>query len=229
MQKTNPQLFALENTLGPLESEVMKVIWDKDRVTVRDVLIKFTDERSVAYTTIMTVMDHLYQKGFLARKKIKKTYLYFPVIKKTHAIETSLSQIFIDLTSNYGKNKVLYFALKSCILPQIHFSVSTYKLSVGYGIVFTLLLAILGFSLFDLLQNLSFFGATDYLGLLLSDSNLLIDKLHLVFYAFVESLPVINILTTVISLVLVILLFRKLPKFLKYKITLFNSGGGAIS
>jgi len=217
MQNPKPQLFAVENSLGSLESEVMQVIWNKRRVTVRDILNILKNERAIAYTTVMTVMDHLYQKGFLEREKIKKSYYYFPIIKRSDTVSISLSQLFTDLISDYGRDKILYHALKNCIFPKIYLKLDTYRLSVGYGIAFTFLFTVLGLSAFDLPQNISFFGVTDYLSLLLSDTNLVSDKLHLFFYAVVESLPLVNIFMILISFLLIILLFRTLSKTLEIK------------
>jgi len=61
--------------VGELESEILTVLWKKDKTTVREALQSLKEKRVLAYTTVMTVMDNLYKKGFLKREKIKKTYL----------------------------------------------------------------------------------------------------------------------------------------------------------
>jgi predicted transcriptional regulator len=54
--------------LGDLEDAVMTRVWQWNRpVTVREVLEDLRQERSIAYTTVMTVMDNLHQKGWLRR------------------------------------------------------------------------------------------------------------------------------------------------------------------
>lgn len=45
----------------------MKIVWDQGRVTVRDVYQRLLERRQVAYTTVMTMMNILEQKGFLKR------------------------------------------------------------------------------------------------------------------------------------------------------------------
>ncbi len=54
--------------LGDLEAVVMARLWEWDRsASVREVLEDLNDERPLAYTTIMTVMDNLHRKGMLSR------------------------------------------------------------------------------------------------------------------------------------------------------------------
>ncbi|WP_074467038.1 BlaI/MecI/CopY family transcriptional regulator [Streptomyces sp. WMMB 322] len=66
--------------LGELEDAVMTRVWRWNRpVTVREVLEDLRDDRSIAYTTVMTVMDNLHQKGWLRRRQDGRAYLYEPV------------------------------------------------------------------------------------------------------------------------------------------------------
>lgn len=65
--------------LGDLEYEIMRVLWEKNGATVREVVDYLKRERKVAYTTIMTVMTRLVDKGLLCRLMVKDgSYLYKP-------------------------------------------------------------------------------------------------------------------------------------------------------
>ncbi len=58
----------------------MTRVWRWNRpVTVREVLEDLRDDRSIAYTTVMTVMDNLHQKGWLTRRQEGRAYRYEPV------------------------------------------------------------------------------------------------------------------------------------------------------
>jgi predicted transcriptional regulator len=58
----------------------MTRVWRWNRpVTVREVLEDLRDDRSIAYTTVMTVMDNLHQKGWLRRRQEGRAYRYEPV------------------------------------------------------------------------------------------------------------------------------------------------------
>ncbi|MBO8202643.1 BlaI/MecI/CopY family transcriptional regulator [Streptomyces smyrnaeus] len=66
--------------LGELEDAVMTRVWRWNRpVTVREVLEDLQNERTVAYTTVMTVMDNLRQKGWLRRDQEGRAYRYAAV------------------------------------------------------------------------------------------------------------------------------------------------------
>lgn len=222
-------IFKIKNSLGPLEQEIMDIAWRGNKISVRDVVGRLSQSRPIAYTTVMTVMNNLYRKGFLLRKKIKKSYYYSPVMGKDDVVKISLSEVFRGLVSDYGKRKVLYHAFSTSISPKINIKpISSYQAPIGYGISLTLLLSLFGLSAYDLLQNLSFFGSFDYLNLLVVEPNFLSNKLHLFILAFLESLPIINILTTIISFTLIIILTRKLSKLFDFKTPIFTSFRGAI-
>lgn len=63
--------------MGELEAVVMEEIWQRDAtITVRDVLETLSQKRPLAYTTVMTVMDNLYRKGYLEREETGRAYRY---------------------------------------------------------------------------------------------------------------------------------------------------------
>ena len=64
--------------LGPLETAVMERLWKRRQATVREVVDDLTRSRSLAYTTVMTIMTRLHRKGLLTRDRDGKTYVYRP-------------------------------------------------------------------------------------------------------------------------------------------------------
>ena len=72
-------------SLGELESSVMKVVWGKAPITAREVCDRLTGSRERAYTTIMTTLDRLHRKGLLAREKTGLAWSYTPTLdRKAH-------------------------------------------------------------------------------------------------------------------------------------------------
>lgn len=67
--------------LGETEMEVLNHVWDMEEATVKQVRKRILKEREVAYTTIMTVMKNLADKGFLKYRKDGVTYVYSPAQK----------------------------------------------------------------------------------------------------------------------------------------------------
>ena len=68
--------------LGPLETAVMDRLWQRRHATVRDVVDDLAKSRSLAYTTVMTIMTRLHAKGLLVRDRDGKTYVYRPAFTR---------------------------------------------------------------------------------------------------------------------------------------------------
>lgn len=68
---------------GDLEAVIMDRVWAHDApVTVRDLFDELQRERPIAYTTVMSTMDNLYRKGWLARERDGKAYRYTAVASR---------------------------------------------------------------------------------------------------------------------------------------------------
>ncbi len=66
----DPRKRGLRRLLGDLESEVMEIVWKSaGPVTVRQVHQAISRQRELAYTTVMTVMGRLAEKGLLTRRE----------------------------------------------------------------------------------------------------------------------------------------------------------------
>lgn len=85
--------------LGDLEALVMEQLWSSnDPLSVRQVLESLPDDRNRAYTTVMTVMDNLFRKGFVARERAGRAYVYRPA--QTRAEHTA--EVMEDALSRGG-------------------------------------------------------------------------------------------------------------------------------
>lgn len=73
----------------------MKVIWRSGTVTVRDVYETLRDRRRIAYTTVMTMMRILEDKGHLARHLEGRAYRYRPT-KPEQAVVSSMVREFVQ-------------------------------------------------------------------------------------------------------------------------------------
>src|SRR5882757_11071867 len=68
---------------GELEVVVMDRIWDRDgTTTVREIFDELAAEREIAYTTVMSTMDNLHTKGWLARERSGKAYRYWTTLSR---------------------------------------------------------------------------------------------------------------------------------------------------
>ncbi len=67
--------------IGDLERAVMEVLWAADadtHLTVREVHAQLADDRDIAYTTVMTVMDRLARKELVDQERDGRAYRYRP-------------------------------------------------------------------------------------------------------------------------------------------------------
>jgi predicted transcriptional regulator len=98
------------STLTVHELELMKIIWRHDEpVTVRDVYEELRTRRSVAYTTVMTSMKTLEQKGHLKATQQDRAYLYRPARPKQQVI-TDMVRDFVERVFN-GSSRPLVLHL----------------------------------------------------------------------------------------------------------------------
>ena len=65
-------------TLTPQELAIMKVVWRFEKATVRDVYEALRAQRNVAYTTVMTMMKILEEKGYLKKSQADRAHVYRP-------------------------------------------------------------------------------------------------------------------------------------------------------
>lgn len=71
--------------LAPLELECLSVLWPLGEGTVRDIHRALAASRPRAYTTVMTIMDRLEQKGIVARRKVGKAFRYRAMLSAEEA------------------------------------------------------------------------------------------------------------------------------------------------
>ncbi len=64
----------------------MKVVWERESTTVRDVYETLLERRKVAYTTVMTMMKILEQKKYLKKTQADRAYVYRPAQPKGQVI-----------------------------------------------------------------------------------------------------------------------------------------------
>lgn len=65
-------------TLTAQELEIMKIVWQRESVTVRDVYEALLEHRKVAYTTVMTMLKILERKKYLKKNQQERAYVYRP-------------------------------------------------------------------------------------------------------------------------------------------------------
>ena len=90
--------------LTPLELDIMKAVWRRPPITVRDVQAAIRSSRPLAYTTVLTIMDRLYHKGVLTRTLQGRTHLYQPAIDYTEVRDEAVDAL---IKSFFGSKEKL--------------------------------------------------------------------------------------------------------------------------
>ena len=118
MDSSNLRLFLLKTTicsmsskpnfcLGPLEREILEIIWKKDCASVRCVLVMLNKSRQkndkLAYTTVMTVMKRLLKKQVLLRKKEGRSFIYQAKQSRSKFIQQVVHFTVNDLVEKFGQ------------------------------------------------------------------------------------------------------------------------------
>jgi predicted transcriptional regulator len=100
--------------LHELESEVMEQVWTagRDEITVREVmdLLNRRTKPARAYTTYMTIMRRLDEKGLLTRRREGKTDLYTPVHTRGEYADLRARAGVDELIEQYGDVALSHFA-----------------------------------------------------------------------------------------------------------------------
>jgi BlaI family transcriptional regulator, penicillinase repressor len=93
------------------ELEIMKVIWKLGPATVRQVYETLLERRKIAYTTVMTMMNILEQKGFLKKRADEKAYVYAPSRPEKQVIQAMVRD-FVDRVFNGAAEPLLLHLLE---------------------------------------------------------------------------------------------------------------------
>jgi BlaI family penicillinase repressor len=79
--------------LAPFELDCLSVLWPRGEATVRDIREALRVDRPRAYTTIMTIMDRMAQKGIVSRRKAGRAWLYAPNVSASEARERAVQRL----------------------------------------------------------------------------------------------------------------------------------------
>lgn len=98
--------------LHELEALVMEIVWREGRSTVREVLgaLNGTEDRPRAYTTVLTIMQRLDDKGLLERDRDGRTDIYRPALTAEAYRDRRAAADVDDLLGRYEDEALVHFA-----------------------------------------------------------------------------------------------------------------------
>ena len=98
--------------LGSLEMRILRAVWSRGSGTVREILADIAPDHPIAYTTVMTVMGRLAEKGLLRRELIGKTYQYAPAVTPEEFAASVSQRMVRSLVAEFGELAVAQFSLQ---------------------------------------------------------------------------------------------------------------------
>jgi predicted transcriptional regulator len=75
------------------ELEVLKVLWDRGPSTVRDVMEVLNADRPRAYTSVMSLMNVMADKGLLVREPQGRAFVYRPKVERTRTLRRMVGDL----------------------------------------------------------------------------------------------------------------------------------------
>jgi BlaI family transcriptional regulator, penicillinase repressor len=93
-------------TLTDQELEIMKIVWELETATVRDVYEALLARRKVAYTTVMTMMNILEQKKHLQKTMADRAYVYRPSQPRQQVVRAMVRE-FVNRVFNGSAEPLL--------------------------------------------------------------------------------------------------------------------------
>jgi len=97
----NPHAKGIEVFLGPTEARLMTLAWKRKSLTVKQALFLWPESPRPAYTTVMTVLARLHQKGFLRRAKEGRSFVYEPVVDRKSFLKERTAIVRDCLSKNF--------------------------------------------------------------------------------------------------------------------------------
>ncbi len=106
-----PGRGGIQQVLGELEAEIMEILWGKNEWrTGREIYENMKQKRTLAYTTVLTVIDRLVNKGLIIKKKNQEnTYIYSPAMGKEEFKEEISRSVVKGLMEFAGKGTITAF------------------------------------------------------------------------------------------------------------------------
>lgn len=98
-------------SLGSLESQIMEILWKaKEPIKGRAIYEDLHSRRPIAYTTVMTVLERLTQKGFTKKELAQdRAYVFQTTLSKHRYIQESSKTVLLELLSLSGPGGVAAF------------------------------------------------------------------------------------------------------------------------
>jgi len=111
--RIRPEQEGLRTTLFDLEAEIMECVWAAgwESFAVSDVVDALQESREIAYTTVMTTVSRLFDKGLLSRHKEGRRYIYRSKLSRAQFIDKMTRDVLSSLPEG-GRETAMTFLVE---------------------------------------------------------------------------------------------------------------------
>jgi predicted transcriptional regulator len=95
------------NTLTPAELRLMKILWTRGESAVADIAAAAADESPLAYTSVLTTVRILEQKGYVMHRQQGRAFLYSPCVAEDEASRSEIRHVLERFFGNSRERLVL--------------------------------------------------------------------------------------------------------------------------
>jgi BlaI family transcriptional regulator, penicillinase repressor len=102
-------IMAIYKKLKPTESEleILKILWDKENATVREVHEELSKNKDSGYTTTLKLLQIMFEKGLVTRDDSNKTHIYQPAVTRQKTQKQFLDKMINTLFAGSSTQLVL--------------------------------------------------------------------------------------------------------------------------
>ncbi len=108
----------MSKPISKLEQRVMNVVWELKKCSIRDVSDKLNGQKKLAYTTVATLLQRLYEKGIVNRDENMSVIIYSPKVSKETYIKKTAKLLTNNFFKSFGDVGIASFAQSIDLLPK---------------------------------------------------------------------------------------------------------------
>lgn len=91
------------NQISDFEQQVMTILWEKKAVTIKSIHAALSKEKAIAYNTVGTILERLFEKGFVYKKNKDGINIFSPKVSKENYSESMMSSFLKKFMSTFGE------------------------------------------------------------------------------------------------------------------------------
>ena len=102
--------MAAAKYIKPTESEleILRILWERTKASVRDVHEELSKTKDAGYTTTLKLMQIMFEKGLVGRNDSVKIHIYYPIVSREKTQKQLLGKMIANLFGGSYKELVLH-------------------------------------------------------------------------------------------------------------------------